>query len=135
MLLVDRVYEETGTGKKILCGTLNTFYADKFPSLYAPATLFISLTDFTGCEKFELRLIDLSDFEVVFTVQIEAEASADRFKTHEITASFPVFPLPHAGTFTLEVHWRDILIGSLRLFVIQRPATPTEGEDDGNHAD
>lgn len=150
LLLADRVYQDKVTGKHIVAGIFSqmlfvkdgakprTKEVDGEERQVVPGGMqagspyaYISLTDFQGSERFVLRYVDLDEdtpiFEAPFTV-----SSDDRLKTVEITAPLPPLPITKAGTFALELLWKNEPLGSFRVIVQEMQIKGTSDDTDTN---
>lgn len=145
LLLADHIYQDRFTGKHVIAGIFSTiwFKADgakprteevggeertmipggmQVGSPYA----YISLTNFEGTESLTLRYVDLADDMPLFEGNLDV-TSDGRLKTVEIVAPLPTLPATKAGTFALELVWKDNPLGTYRVLVQE---VPTEGASD-----
>ena len=133
LLLADRVYEDKATGKKIVAGIFQALYFKKQEEMKAdlekqgilgmPGGLhagspyaYVSLTDVRGTQPFVLRYVDLSEDKPVFQAKFEL-TSDDPLGTVEVIAPLPPLPSGKAGTYALELLWKDEPLGSFRVTV------------------
>lgn len=145
LLLADHIYQDRFTGKHVIAGIFSTVWFKKDGA--KPRTeevegeerlvvsggtragspyAYISLTNFEGTEPFTLRYVDLADDIPLFEGTLEV-TSDDRLKTHEIAAPLPPLPAAKAGTFALELLWKNDPLGTCRVLVRE---LPTEGVSD-----
>ena len=133
LVLADRVYEDRGTGKKVISGTFNTLlYKRNVPQPAGDGPgkqrvikggmqagspwLYLSLTDLSGEITLNLRYLDLQEDKVLFEGSFPAR-SEDKLSTVEVVAPLPPLPTPHAGVYALELLCDQELLGSLRITV------------------
>jgi hypothetical protein len=118
LVLADHVYVDVQTGKKVIAGTFNELQADGFPNQFPRATYaYLCLSDLRRPSDLDLKYVDLANGEVLMQldgVPITAESPLD---STELIVEVPEFPMPHPGTFALEVHCDGELLGFLRITV------------------
>lgn len=118
--MADQIYEDAATGKKVVAGTFNRLWADKFPSRFGrPTWAYVSLTDIRAKVVVTLRYVDNQDFSVLMETSLEVEGN-DPLATLEVGIPVPGFPMPHAGSYSFELHANGELLGSMRVNVSQR---------------
>jgi hypothetical protein len=78
---------------------------------------FISLTDVRGSIPLELRLVDLSDNEVLLRTTLSV-SSDDPLKTVEAIVAVPPLPVLHPGVYALELLSDEELLGALRIAAV-----------------
>ena len=86
--------------------------------------MFISLAEFQGSKRFELRFVDLADYSVVFGAQLdlvnENPLQAVRFFTR-----LPALPIVKPGAYVLELLCDDETLGGYRIEAEFLPAVPS----------
>jgi len=118
LVLADHVYVDAATGKKVIAGTFNELQAAGFPTQFPHVTFaYLCLADLRGPTRLELRYVDLANGEVLMQLEDVRVTAASPLDSTELIVEVPEFPMPHPGTFALEVHCRDELLGSLRINV------------------
>jgi hypothetical protein len=141
LVLAERVYEDK-SGKKIIAGTFNRLLIGKILTATVKApdgservgvpgglnpgcpTAYISLTDVVDGTEITLQIVDVSKNAVLFGTGFRINSN-DRLATVEIVAPLPpmgVF-VRGPGTYSLDVLWRDEILGSHRLLVTEAGAT------------
>jgi hypothetical protein len=139
LVLAERIYQDV-SGKKVIAGTFNQFKIGNVPTVAQKLpdgsmrqmlpggtdpgcpSLYISLTDVVDGTEISLQFVNVTKNQVVFHAPLKINAT-DRLTTVEIIA-----PLPPAsqlarevGTYSLDVVWKDEILGSHRLVVTQMP--------------
>lgn len=118
LILADHVYEDAGTGKKIIAGTFNALWSATFPQNFSrPTFAYVCLTDIRGGVRISLKYVDLASDQVLMeTAPIEI-SSPDPLQSVELCFPIPTFPMPHPGAYAFEVHAGSTLLGFLRIKV------------------
>jgi hypothetical protein len=133
LILADHIYDDRLTGKKVISGTFNQLSFAKVPKrqvtqggqkkvLVPPGGqigspwLYISLTDFRGKARFDIRYVDLKDNKVLFGTAFEAQWD-DPLATAEFVLPMPPLPASREGVFALELLCNNELLGALRVRV------------------
>jgi len=118
LVLADQVYTDATTGKGIIAGTFNRLRSDSFPATFDRATfVYVSLTDVRSRAEIRLRYVDNEDLSVHMESPIVHLDAHDPLATIELVVEIPPFPMPHPGSYSLELHCNEERIGSLRLTV------------------
>jgi hypothetical protein len=140
LVLAERIYQDI-SGKKIIAGTFNQLLigtipipAEKNPDGTEKRVLpggidpgcphaYISLTDVVNGTEITLQMVNVSKNQVLFQTVLGIEVQ-DRLATVEIIAPLPPMStfIREVGTYSLDVLWRNEILGSHRLVV--RPLTP-----------
>lgn len=151
LVLADSVYQDT-SGKMIIAGTFNRFQifrpeaSHNNPSEPAQEAeqpsgslrkldardickvgspwAYVSLTEVRGTVPLELRYVDLSNNVVMLRAELSVKSNSP-LDTVEIRVQLPVLPMPHLGTYALELLSNDELLGSHRVTVAETP-TPDQ---------
>jgi len=150
LLVADHAYSDATTGKKIIAGIFHTIYS-KTQTLPqdrpkgAPMQLqvppagfsmgspfaYISLINVRGVQQFVLRYVDLATEIVRFQTDFRVDCQ-DPLSPVEVV--LPLLPLPvdKAGSFALELLWREESLGTYRIHVKPSPqaAAPPSTEPD-----
>ena len=130
LVLADHVYVDVQTGKKVIAGTFNELRADDFPNQFPRATYaYLCLSDLRGRADLDLKYVDLSDGEVLMQLDGVPITAASPLDSTELIVEVPEFPMPHPGSFALEVHCGGELLGFLRITVGK--AEEEDQEDEG----
>jgi hypothetical protein len=138
LLLADQVYQDKLSSKTIVAGIFGTIAILKKnptpeagtnagPRLIDPRefrragspSCYISLTSVRGTLPLELRYVDLADNSVLMTLTFEI-SNTDPLKTFELIVPIPPLPVPHGGSYVLELLTENELIGSHRLSVVEQ---------------
>lgn len=123
LILAEHIYIDKDTGKKVIAGTFNRIWADKFPNEHKRTTwAFISLTDFSGETTLELQFRRLDTNEILLHGKGSSIVGKDRLRTTEMVIEVPHFPLPAPGVYSFDVVHEDTILGSLRVTVAERNA-------------
>jgi hypothetical protein len=138
LVLAERVYTDTPSGKKIIAGTFNRLLIGRVPlkqvnlpeggkgvvvpcgtDLGSPWA-YISLTDVVDGTEINLQFMNVGKNALLFQIGIKI-ASNDRLATVEIVAPLPPISTfcTEAGTYSLDVVWGTDLLGSHRLVVTE----------------
>jgi hypothetical protein len=137
LLLAEHVYNDQGTGKKVIAGTFNRLFiqpplavdpekqAEGIVEVPIAAVLrpgnpfaYINLTEIHGEIDINLRLVNIATNEVCF------ESSSISIKCNDPLSSvelvIPVLDLPRQrGDYAFELLWNNEIIGSHRIKVEQ----------------
>jgi hypothetical protein len=117
-VLADHVYVDSRTGKKIIAGTFNELAAPEFPSVFTgSAHVYLCLTDLRGRCRMTLEYIDLAKNKTLLSLEHIHVYAGSPLESIELIVELPDLPLPHPGSFAIEVCIGDELLGSLRLLV------------------
>lgn len=114
LLLADRIYTDI-TGKRIICGTFSRIHSRKFPVAARPCSAFILLVDVIREVELQLRLVSLSDNEILMESSKTTVHCDSPLTPLDLVFEVPPLPLPHEGIYSFEC-WADgTMIGSVRL--------------------
>lgn len=131
LLLAERVYQDSATHTKIICGVFNSITvrpnrvaiepksrpeAVGIEPQMGPPTAYINLTEVHGTVRLELRYVDLQTHEVLLREQI-AVTSGDPLQNVEVVAQLPILPVHQPGQYALEVLYEDEILNSVRINV------------------
>lgn len=152
ILLAERVYQEV-TGKKIIAGTFNQVFLNRkgrLPTAHptepgefifqgggdmGSPSVYLSLTDCVPEIEITLRFVNVSKNQVLIEFPFKVQCP-DRLATVEL-----IIPLPplgvfvgEAGTYTLDLIWKDELLGSHRVVAVDNtpPDQPPANEPNPN---
>jgi hypothetical protein len=134
LVVADRVYEDKGTGKKIIAGTFSRLFFKKPAPAGQPIQIppsgaqmgspfaYISLTDIHGAASLIIRYIRLDGPEgkPVFQTDAINVRCEDRLATVELAIPLPPLPIIK-GVFALEVLCEGELLGSHKIVVDEAP--------------
>ena len=137
LILADHIYQDAGTGKKIIAGTFNRLFFKK----ESPVTerevsgekqilvqggmqagspyAFISLTEVRGTVRCVLRYVNLEADQSLLQCEFQIHCD-DPLETIEIILPLPTLPVGKAGIHALELLCDDEPIGSHRIHVEER---------------
>lgn len=125
LVLAERVYVDTASGRKVIAGTFDGFAAPAFPAPFVhPAHAYVSVTDLRGRITFTIKVIDNRDLGVIAASPSLVVEGGDPHTTLEFVMGLPAFQVPHPGTYSLELHANDEKIAARRITVAQL-ALPT----------
>jgi hypothetical protein len=149
MVLADHVYQDRNTGKFVIAGTFGTIWRQPAPPrptegegegaapkqlLSGPITqmgspyLYLALADVHGKVPLSLRLIDLSDGNMMMEANFEV-ASVDPLTMCEFILPMPLLPAMKPGALSLDLLFQNEILGSWRINVRDvpppQPAEPT----------
>ena len=120
LILADHIYSDSPSGKKVIAGTFNTLWANRFPTEFVRETYaYICLTELRGEADLSLKYVQLASNQVLMETTPVPIRSDDPLKTTEICVRVPPFPMPTPGTYAFEVHVGGEMLGSLRILVRQ----------------
>lgn len=122
LLLADQIYVDAATGKKIIAGTFNRLVCEEFPttSIVSKFAL-VSLTDVHNEVEISLRFVDLQTGDALLELKGLTVTAEDPLETVEMVVELPPLPLPHPGSYALEIHWQGEMLGLLRIFLDAAP--------------
>jgi hypothetical protein len=142
ILLADHVYQDKVSGKMIVAGIFSTLNLIKNirasdnqpdnqpnagphridPRDYIRAgspSCYINLTSVRGTIPLELRYVDLADNSVLMSLNFTIPNN-DPLKNVEINAPLPMLPVPHVGSYALELLTDNELVGSHRIIAAEQ---------------
>jgi hypothetical protein len=132
LLLADHVYADALTQKKIIAGTFNQLASPAFPAQFPqPVWAYVALTGVRGRHAVVLRYSDFdSDEALIESAPIPLEGDDPR-RLNELVIQVPRLPMPHPGTYTMELLVDGEMLGSLRVLVEQQQGgdTPPSNEE------
>ena len=133
LVMADHIYQDQQTGKKVICGTFNTFRFSRKPpvtEVEAPdgtkqtvvaggghsgsPYAYVNLTDVVEGTKLRLQFVNLTKNVVLFGTELVI-ANVDRLATVELVFPLPRLPIQEAGAYALEVVCDSEVIGSCRI--------------------
>ncbi len=130
LLLADQVYRAEGSGKVIIAGTYDCIYVTGFPTEFRETYLYVSLTDVHGSIPVKLEYVDWSNNEVLLEWGPIDVTSSNPIHSVDFSILVPPLPIPHEGTYALELFAENELIGMARVGVHL-----LEEEDDQNETE
>jgi hypothetical protein len=144
LVLAERVYEDVGSGKKIIAGTFSRILfsravpqgevtlpnGKKQTILMAGADggspyAYLSMTDVCKGTELILRFVNIEKNIVLFGTKIVVE-EADRLGTVELSLPLPKLPIAEAGLYALEVMCEGEILGSHRIEAEELPQPSEE---------
>ena len=91
---------------------------------------YISLTEIHGTIPLELRYVDLADNSVMLRVELPVKSNSP-LDTVEVVVQLPVLPMPHPGTYALELLSNNEPLGAHRIAADERPIPNQDTEEAG----
>ena len=151
LLLADHVYQDSATGKFVVCGIftrMTRLLEQPTPSSPEVATrieqkslspgsflqlgnpyLYFALTDYQGQIDLELRYIDLSDNSSLITGKLEGIVFKNPHELVQGSITIPKLPAPHAGEYSLDVLFDGEVLGAIRVSVTDHDLSSEETHD------
>jgi hypothetical protein len=133
LVVADHVYQDQQTGKKVICGTFNTFRFSRKPpvgEVQAPdgtkqtviaggghsgsPYAYVNLTDVCEGTKLRLQFVHLNKNAVLFGTEVTVGAPT-RLSTIELVFPLPRLPIQEAGVYALELLCDGDILGSYRI--------------------
>jgi hypothetical protein len=133
LIMADHVYQDQQTGKKVICGTFNSFRFSRKPpvsevqnpdgtkrtvvmggSQSGSPYAYVSLTDVVEGTKLLLRFVNLSKNDVLFGTEVVVN-NVNRLATVELVLPLPRLPIQEAGSYALELVCDGGILGSCRI--------------------
>jgi len=107
-LLVDSVYQDSVTRKKILVGLFNEFTCPTFPFSALPFAIFMQFTDVRAEYQLRMRFVSLKDQSVIAETPPFAlpKPAADK-RISDIVLNLGGLPLPEPGKYAFELYAGD----------------------------
>jgi len=146
-ILADHVYQDRSSGKMIICGTFTRINkrlqraakpseqpqqvsADHLINSGTPYA-YIRITGVRSEVTLSFRYIDLSDNQVLMSGGIElSPENPDPVQSYEFNLPLPHLPCPHSGSYSMDVLFKDELLGHWRIEAhIEQP------HQDSSHVD
>lgn len=126
LLTADRVIQENN-GKKGIIGTFDRFFSERFPIMFPPWGIYLSVTNITGDHSFTINIVNQQSQEVVYSVSGGIK-STEFDRVHEIAVNLaPVFP--QAGKYQVLFYIDGRVVGAKPISVVNQSATG-KGDDD-----
>lgn len=133
LVMADHIYQDQQTGKKVICGTFNTFRFSRKPpvtELQSPdgtkqtvvagggqsgsPYAYVNLTDVCEGTKLKLHFVNLTQNVVLFGTEVVI-GNVNRLATVELVFPLPRLPIQEAGVYALEVVCDGEVIGTCRI--------------------
>jgi hypothetical protein len=133
LVVADHVYQDQQTGKKVICGTFNTFKFSRKPpvtEIQAPdgtkrtviagggqsgsPYAYVNLTDVCDGTKLLLRFVNLNQNAVLFGTEVVIN-NTNRLGTIELVFPLPRLPIQESGAYALELVCDGDILGSYRI--------------------
>ena len=131
IVLCDHIYRDDETGKYVLAGTFNRVYFRSFPGEYPRASIYINLSDFSGCHSISFRFVRLADAHILDESPEFELIHDDRREHHECIIELASLEFPEPGRFTLEIMYDgDHLIGHADIEALLMPMPEYSDEED-----
>ena len=116
MLLVDAIRKDEKTGKTDLTGIFDAIEVPHTSHEFSrQAWIYLSLTDMFGTVDLVIRWIELSNGQVLSEHGPSLVRSEDRLASVEVVVRLPVLPVPHSGSYAIELYSFGERIGSVRV--------------------
>lgn len=148
MVLADHVYQDRATGKHIIAGTFSTIYFAKrrseptknsdgeesqtvsgMISTIGSPYLYLALVELGKDVPLSIKYVELvEDPKTLIEANIVVSAN-DPLSVAEFIISMPPLPAQRAGTFSLDVEFEGLSIGSWRVRVCELPSKDKETDD------
>ena len=118
LVLADEIYVDERTKKKVIAGTFNQLWTQKFPAAFSRTTkAYLALTNCRGVQKLKIRYVDLQDESVLTETSEIKITSNDPLQVQELIMEVPPFPMPHEGRYAFEVYVDGDRLGCVRINV------------------
>ncbi len=149
LIMADHIYQDQQTGKKVICGTFNTFRFSRKPpvaEVQAPdgskqtivagggqsgsPYAYLNLTDVVEGTKLRLQFVHLNKNLVLFGTEVVL-SNVNRLATVELVFPLPRLPIHEAGVYALEVVCDGETIGSCRITAEDLDARADVPKDSG----
>jgi hypothetical protein len=150
LIVADHIYQDQQTGKKVICGTFNSFRFSRKPpvsevqnpdgtkrtvimggSQSGSPYAYVSLTDVVEGTKLLLRFVNLSKNEVLFGTEVMVN-NVHRLATVELVLPLPRLPIQETGSYALELVCDGGILGSCRI-TAENMDEKTESAPDGTN--
>ncbi len=118
-LLCDQAFQQMPTGKWCVIGTFGVIFAREFPVTYAPFTVYVCLSDFTGDAMVQVTIRDASGGVVR---AVRGQIPRIPMSILEFAFPFPPIEFKTAGSYTLELIVADQFLAARSFRVDQMPA-------------
>ena len=118
VVLADNVYTDVHTNKKIVAGTFNQLWSDRFPATLSKITqAYLVLTNCHGVQNLRIRYVDLKDESVLLESPEIKLTINDPLERHEVVMDVPPLPMPHEGEYDFQVYCDGNKIGHIQVSV------------------
>jgi hypothetical protein len=133
LVVADHVYQDQQTGKKVICGTFNTFRFSRKPPIgevqgpdgtkqtvvaggghSGSPYAYVNLTDVCDGTKLRLQFVNLNQNAVLFGTDVVI-SNTNRLGTIELVFPLPRLPIQEPGAYALELTCDGDIIGSYRI--------------------
>jgi len=120
-VLADQVYVDALSAKKVICGTFNALWGEKFPTcLQQTSKAYLCMTNCRGQQKIHLKYVDLETGNVLMESSDVVVESSDPIQIQEVVMDVPPLPMPHPGSYAMDAYSQGEQIGSIRILVCQK---------------
>lgn len=117
-LLCDTAFQQAPTGKWCVIGTFGVIFSRDFPFMYAPFTIFICLSDFTGDA---LVQVNIRDPEGGVVRAVRGQIPKIPMSILEFAFPFPPIEFKAAGSYTIELLVAEQFLAARSFRVEQMP--------------
>jgi len=127
-IIADDVYQGVNHRKFTIVGTFNMITSVKFPTMYQkPTKAYINIAELRNDAEITLRYVDLKDLSVLFESPKFPVKKASNNRNIEVIIDIPPLPIPHPGTFHLELWIKDDLLSIAKIIVEEHKETLPPG--------
>ena len=118
IVLADDVYTDAATKKKVIAGTFNALWSQKFPAKFGRTTkAYLVLANCHGTQRLKVRYVDLQDESVLMESSEVSVTSKSPLERIEVVMEVPPFLMPHEGQYAFEVYCNGVRVGGIRISV------------------
>ncbi len=130
-LICDQIIHDAQTGKKSLIGVFHELRADRFPAVHPMLWIYANLTDARGRYNFEIRLVEISQNDVLGTGNPPPIDIPGPLQTTELSAQLRNVTLPREGTYEFHLFANDQLVATKAIRAMRvKSSESEEGDED-----
>lgn len=125
-LVCDLVIQDAQTGKKSLIGVFHELKASHFPAVHPVLWIYANLTDAHGSYTFEIRLVDVSQNDILGRGAPPAIEIPQPLQVTELSAQLRNVALPRPGTYEFQLLANEELVATkaIRVSQVRMPRPP-----------
>ena len=116
MVVCDKIWQDPGTGKYFILGTVTRLRASSFPVTHPIISVYLVLTDGRGKTPLTIRLVKVNSNEIIAEASGEA-TFADPWMVIEANISLENTTFEEAGEYRFKLLSRETILIERKFFV------------------
>lgn len=119
ILLCDQIIVDERSKKKTLVGIFDSIYAEQFPVMHRPLSVYVRLTDAEGQYEFRMDYVQIQTDNLLGQGTIPGVSITDRLKVHELVMEFPRIEIPEPGDYEFRLWAGERYIGRAKFTAVE----------------